>query len=256
MLNEVQIKSALIDFLFHKGFLKDAVLINELPVANWSRRADIAVANGKLYAFEIKSDFDTLKRLDAQVTTYLDRFDKVTVVTTPKYASLVVKDMPKQVEIWVAKETSTGVSFAVARRGQLSLVKNRRILAAFLHKSEIAHFLRQNGIAASPESSREDLAAPTDQLSVNKLRSFVLAAMKKRYGKQYNHFLSARAGVTRPEDLKAMSRFPRRVEVINPVPPIEEVGNCRFLDMKMLEDMYGPLPPGTPCFVLKRRKTA
>lgn len=43
-------------------------------------RIDIAVVNGILHGFEIKSDKDTLNRLDTQMRTYNSVFDKVTIV--------------------------------------------------------------------------------------------------------------------------------------------------------------------------------
>lgn len=67
LLREQEVKIALIEWLYKKGMLSDATIINEMVVANWSRRADLAIANGSLQAFEIKSDFDSLKRLDGQL---------------------------------------------------------------------------------------------------------------------------------------------------------------------------------------------
>ncbi|CAQ83853.1 MULTISPECIES: sce7726 family protein [Photorhabdus] len=69
---EDSIKAALIDWLIERNELNDnAVLINELPIANFSRRVDLALANGKLHAYEIKSDSDSLARLEGQISTYI-----------------------------------------------------------------------------------------------------------------------------------------------------------------------------------------
>jgi len=103
VLNEGDIKAAVIDRLFASAALSDAVLINEMVIANWSRRADLVVANGKLHAFEIKSDFDSLRRLQGQVETYLSRFDKVTVVCTPKFAQLVRDCTESRVEKYLTR---------------------------------------------------------------------------------------------------------------------------------------------------------
>lgn len=84
VIKEKAIKAALIDWLYAKGMVCDAVVINEMVVANWARRADIAVANGRLYGFEIKSAFDSLKRLPGQIESFRRHFDKVTVVAASK----------------------------------------------------------------------------------------------------------------------------------------------------------------------------
>lgn len=75
-LREQEVKIALINWLYINGHLNDATIINEMVVANWARRADLAVANGNLHAFEIKSDFDSLKRLEGQLSTFSSRFEQ------------------------------------------------------------------------------------------------------------------------------------------------------------------------------------
>ncbi|MFI5240605.1 MAG: sce7726 family protein [Candidatus Saccharimonadia bacterium] len=55
-------------------------IIDELGVNNGSARVDIAVVNGVLHGYEIKSDLDTLQRLPAQIEAYNTVFDKVTIV--------------------------------------------------------------------------------------------------------------------------------------------------------------------------------
>ncbi|MBX9303413.1 sce7726 family protein, partial [Serratia marcescens] len=99
LLREQDVKIAFIGWLYKKGLLDDATIINEMVVANWSRRADLAVANGHLQAFEIKSDFDSLKRLDGQLEIFTSRFEKVTVVCAPKFTYEVKKKVTPEVGV-------------------------------------------------------------------------------------------------------------------------------------------------------------
>lgn len=55
-------------------------VLDELGVNHGSARVDIAVVNGVLHGYEIKSDLDTLFRLPMQIEAYNDVFDKVTIV--------------------------------------------------------------------------------------------------------------------------------------------------------------------------------
>ena len=55
-------------------------ILDELGVNHGSARVDMAVVNGVLHGYEIKSDLDTLQRLPAQIEAYNEVFDKVTIV--------------------------------------------------------------------------------------------------------------------------------------------------------------------------------
>jgi hypothetical protein len=61
------------------------VILHELKIPRPSARVDIAVVNGELSAFEIKSDVDSLFRLPRQVLSFDSVFDRVSLVTTEKH---------------------------------------------------------------------------------------------------------------------------------------------------------------------------
>src|SRR5690349_11086244 len=49
---------------------KDTVLLEELGLSRGHVRVDIALVNGRLHGYEIKSDLDSLRRLSRQVELY------------------------------------------------------------------------------------------------------------------------------------------------------------------------------------------
>nr|MBA2702680.1 sce7726 family protein [Blastocatellia bacterium] len=55
-------------------------ILDELGLRHGAARIDIAVVNGILHGFELKSDMDSLKRLPHQVQIYSSVLDKVTLV--------------------------------------------------------------------------------------------------------------------------------------------------------------------------------
>lgn len=255
MLNEGDIKAAVIDKLFASDALENAVLINEMVVANWSRRADLVVANGKLHAFEIKSDLDTLRRLGGQVETYLQRFDKVTVVCTAKFAHLIKDCTDSRVEIWCATSTDRGVKLSVFRRGQSSLVSNKRILCGYLHKAELITLLKRDGRNVSAEMPRIQLECEADALSVRQIRNFVLHSLKERYKSTFEQFCTSRQSQTYPKDLARLSKFK------NQFPEDDTSGeeiflaspeNAAQLDLLALSAKFGPLPLDMPTYVRRR----
>ena len=105
---EVRLKAAIIDRLFDRAHIDDdAVLISEMTVANWSRRADVVLANGSLWAFEVKSELDSLTRLPGQLDAFTTHFEKVCVVCAPRFETGARALLPEGVGLWVAEDDGT-----------------------------------------------------------------------------------------------------------------------------------------------------
>jgi hypothetical protein len=258
VLNEAQIKAAVIDRLYATGALSNAVLINEMVVGNWSRRADLAVANGKLHAFEIKSDLDTLRRLKGQVETYLDRFDKVTVVITSRFSQPVQEQIDERVELWEVSENDGACSIKILRRGRTSLIADRRILAGYLLKTELALFLTSRGLRTSSDLPRREMIELFETIPLSAARKFVLSALKSRYQPTFTAFDSARIKETKTHDLSNLSKSylkkvsNRLVETCNTQDVI--ISNARKLNLAELSRKYGILPDNMPTMVLARTR--
>ncbi|MBB5191192.1 hypothetical protein HNQ50_001915 [Silvimonas terrae] len=253
LLNEAHIKCAVIERLIESGALNDAVLINEMVVANWSRRVDLAVANGKLHAFEIKSDVDTLRRLDGQLATYLQTFDKVTVVTTEKHATQIASMIPNNVELWVASASNQKISLKVVKRGRTDKVSGHDALCSHLTKAEIFTLLKKNGISSKLYQKKESLIQASEIISVNLVRKHLLDCLKNRYKKTHDQFINGLAHRITINDLT-------RLRKISDLPKISlahispENIERRILDYDVFSRKYGELPAGAPVFIRTRKK--
>lgn len=62
-------------------------------------RVDLAIFNGTSTAYEIKSDWDSLYRLEGQVADYLKVFDEVYVFTSEANADSVIAGLPPEVGV-------------------------------------------------------------------------------------------------------------------------------------------------------------
>lgn len=71
-----------------------ALILDELGVCCGRVRADMAVVNGELKGFEIKSDQDTLLRLRSQASLYCQVFDTVSIVVASKHLKKARKIVP------------------------------------------------------------------------------------------------------------------------------------------------------------------
>ncbi len=83
--------------LLGKHSLNTAVLLNEFRVG--ACKADCVIINGTSNVYEIKSERDSLCRLETQIYTYQSIFANVNVITGKIHLNCVTKTMPDSVGI-------------------------------------------------------------------------------------------------------------------------------------------------------------
>ncbi len=105
---------------------QDTNILHELPIPRPSARVDVAVVNGQLYGYEIKSDVDTLARLPQQVASFNSVFNQISIVVTRKHLHAVRKLVPA----WWGILLFTNGAFKVHRN---SKTNPQRQIEAGLH---------------------------------------------------------------------------------------------------------------------------
>jgi hypothetical protein len=80
-----------------------AIAINEFAVQSRVGFVDIAVVNGELVGYEIKSDVDSTRRLSEQIPVYDAVFDRFYCVTTKRHIARVRALVPKRWGLIVAE---------------------------------------------------------------------------------------------------------------------------------------------------------
>lgn len=128
--NEAYIKSAfMMELIKHK-----AVSFFELPVSD--SRIDLCSINGNSIAYEIKTKYDTTKRLLKQVTDYLKAFEYVYVICPTCKVDEIIKLVPDNVGIYVYDDELTNVKFEIYREAKISNGIDRDIQTSVLHRNE------------------------------------------------------------------------------------------------------------------------
>lgn len=112
-MNDAQIRIATKRALFveHMGDA-ETVIFEELGVLHGFSRVDLAVVNGELHGFELKSNKDTLARLPDQVESYGRVFDRVTLVVGERHLRCAVEAVPDWWGIRVARTESGKFRFS------------------------------------------------------------------------------------------------------------------------------------------------
>lgn len=95
------LKTAYIDFVLSR-FGNEVIIGHEVMYGTSGRIADLVLLyNGDTYAIEIKSDSDSLTRIDGQVQEYQKLFNYVIVVCGEKYKQQLKQRLPKNVGLYL-----------------------------------------------------------------------------------------------------------------------------------------------------------
>lgn len=86
----------------------NTLIIEELGLCEGVARVDLAVVNGKVHGFEIKSAQDTLTRLPSQAEVYNRALDRVTIVIDKRHVQAAKPIIPKWWGIREARAASDG----------------------------------------------------------------------------------------------------------------------------------------------------
>ncbi len=123
-------------------FIKDTIIVDELNIKNGLARIDVAVINGKIHGYEIKSEVDTLNRLENQMHYYNASLEKISIVVNPKHTDKVIKKIPNW---WGIIEVDTQENIAEIREAKKNNYLNISDSLSFLWKDELINlFIRYN----------------------------------------------------------------------------------------------------------------
>jgi len=159
-------------------------VVDELEICRGEARIDIAVINGSMHGYEIKSDSDTLERLSGQIESYSKVFDYVTLVVGEGHLEKAQQIIP---DWW-------GVSRAKVVRGRLYLKgiksgkKNKLVdpfaVSQLLWRPEAVGILQKKGLLSGVKSKPKEALCRrlVEALSLAELSKEVREAIKLRQG--------------------------------------------------------------------------
>ncbi|MBH2654873.1 sce7726 family protein [Serratia ureilytica] len=173
----------------HRKILKehhkdpDTLIIDEFVMNLGASRADIAVINGLMHGYELKSKSDNLLRLPAQVEFYSSVMDKVTLVVSECHAQEATKIVP---DWWGVKIATEGVRNAIhlhtERTNRMNPSVDKISLSMLLWKEEMLSILASYGLERGLKSKpRRFLWLKLSEcLELNQLRDEVRSRLKAR----------------------------------------------------------------------------
>lgn len=160
----------------------DTKIVEEMGIWAGSVRIDVAVINGELCGYELKSDRDTLERLPAQADLYSKVFDRVSLVVGEKHLSKARAQVPRWWGIVVARSRKGEIELVDKRTAKTNPKPDAMLIARLLWKGEALLILEQRGIARGYRSKSIDVIHRklVSEVPIEELSAFVRAALKGR----------------------------------------------------------------------------
>ncbi len=158
MVKDSDIRPVLLKYLSAKhASERDFLIIEELGLCQGSVRIDIAVVNGSLNGYEIKSERDTLKRLARQQEVYNKIFDSVTLVTSENHLKTAVKSIPSWWGLSEIKLEKEKLRIHELRSPKQNKISNPSYIVQLLWRNEALELLKERGLHKGFMSKPRDI---------------------------------------------------------------------------------------------------
>ena len=123
----------------------DTAVIDELSIRRGVTRIDLALVNGVLHGFELKSDYDSLCRLVEQVQAYGTVCNRATLVVGERHVKNAADLMPDWWGIRVVRSDAGRPIFRDLKLPQANPSLDPVAIAQLLRRSEAKAFIRDMG---------------------------------------------------------------------------------------------------------------
>jgi hypothetical protein len=201
---EAEMKARILNHLLIKGMIRRGdTILNEFTFNATSRRIDLAyIRNDSFIGIEVKSEYDSLARLNGQLSEYATYFDKVIVFTSQKHELSASR-------LLVGKETlliqdSKG-RIRQKKRGVTQRSSAKSIYIQMMRASDLATICSKNNLKIK-KRNRASLESLAYSIPTRNLREHCLSSLKKRYSEKSEAFWRSTDSNIKPEDIQILSR--------------------------------------------------
>lgn len=176
--NEISIKSAFIK----KNIMKTSNHVTVFELNSNKSRLDLCKVNGHSIAYEIKTDLDSLERLEKQLNSYQELYDKVFVICSVKREKEIVKLLPQGCGLYTYKQLKNGsYTFKLAKKARLSNLINPIKQLNLFTKKEINKLVK----ATVDQSKEEIITFLTKKYSKEEINLMFKKYIKQKYSNNW-----------------------------------------------------------------------
>ncbi|MDP9410362.1 MAG: sce7726 family protein [Actinomycetota bacterium] len=163
-------------------------VVHELNLSQAAARIDLAVVNGQMIGWEIKSQADNLSRLPRQQEVYSRIFDRVWLALASRHLEAAINQVPPWWGIVVADGSSGECELRVVRRSRLNRKVDPASIVRLLWRQEVLDELDKLGLAEGLHRAprrqlwNELAGAVPRRISGTQLRAIVRERLRHRPG--------------------------------------------------------------------------
>lgn len=184
MMNDAAIRKSIHSRVIrHHHKNENTLVLDELGLHHGLSRIDIAIINGDLHGYEIKSEVDDLARLSSQVESYNSVFGKLTLVVAKKHLKQSTKIIsPHWGIIAVEKGPRGGLSLQHVRKATQNKSIEPYAVAKLLWRNEAVELLGELGFSGRKLRDRRSVLYKRliDSLTLKELQSITCKILKSR----------------------------------------------------------------------------
>jgi hypothetical protein len=160
---------------------KDTIIVDEFDLCSGLSRIDIAVVNGVIHGYEIKSEEDTLNRLPNQIIYYNKSLEKISIATNKSHLEKIREFVPKWWGLLIVKNDGKKNIITELRRAKNSPLLNSQSLLQILWKDELTSIIDKYNIIISHHSNKRKLREGiSSTLNISVISQEVRSALKSR----------------------------------------------------------------------------
>lgn len=150
-------------------------------------RLDLARINGHSSAYEIKTEFDSLKKLEKQVNDYFQVFEYVYIIVNRKHTDRAIEMIPVECGVIEYKNNDGRIIFNYKRKSQ----KNNKINSLFqlevLNKVELKYLAKQGRVNPKGNSKIELISELNTGLNEMQINKYFKEILKKKYQSKWQN---------------------------------------------------------------------
>lgn len=133
-------KNELFNLLLDEYHNSKVAFFDEFKVEN--SIADLVCFNGNITVYEIKTDLDSLDKLEKQIEDYKKIADKIFIVTSPNFLKKIISnEIYNEAGIIILDDKNNLVKY---RESNLNTAINKKSLYKLLHKKEVSEIIDYN----------------------------------------------------------------------------------------------------------------
>lgn len=165
--------------LLGRHSLNTSTLISELNVGK--SKADIVIFNGTSTVYEIKTELDSLNRLESQLEDYLKCFDKIYVITTLENIKKLENKLSGKIGLIEYTKRGTLREHKKAESNKQNI--DKKSLFSLFRKNEMLNIIKKIGFEipdVHPRYLREECEKIFLKLSNEEAHNIAIEEIKKR----------------------------------------------------------------------------